>query len=313
VRRRIDRPAPLDTALPRSFSARYGDGVTRGLSLGGGGLFFIAWQVAYLHRLAADGLRVDTADRVVGTSAGSVVATALVAGHLNRVHRELSVLAKVPAVVSALAPSSNLHPSQLRAVELFWQAADADVSTVRAIGHAALAATAPPPAVLRRNISLLVGGGRWPSTALHVSCVDAYSGERCIVTHRAGVTAAGAAAASSAVPGLFSPHPIGDRRCMDGGVSGTGVHLDVLGGARRVLVLALTDGRELVEGMMTAAPGSIQRELDDLAATGTNVELRIPEAVDPNALMSPAAVPEAMAMGARQAAADRESLGAFWA
>jgi NTE family protein len=307
------RSAPFEIGLPRRFSARYGEGVERGLSLGGGGLFFVAWQVAYLHRLAAGGLRFDSADRIVGTSAGSLVATALAGGRLNRVHRELSILAKAPVLVAALAPASNLKPSQLRAVEMFGQAADGDLPTIRAIGHAALAAATPPPAAMRRNLSVLIGARRWPSTSLHVSCVDAYSGERCIVTHQAGVSAAAAAAASSAVPGLFAPQPIGDRRCMDGGVSGTGLHLDVLGGARRALVLGLTDGTDIVEGMLTAAPGSIRTELDDLAATGTHVELRVPEAIDPDELMSPAAVPKAMAMGVRQADADRETLGAFWA
>ena len=51
-----------------------------------------------------------------------------------------------------------------------------------------------------------------------------------------------AVAASSAVPGLFTPQPILDRRCMDGGVSGTGTHLDLVAGARRAVVLHLTDG-----------------------------------------------------------------------
>ena len=39
-----------------------------------------------------------------------------------------------------------------------------------------------------------------------------------------------AVAASSAVPGIFAPQAIGDRRCMDGGVSGPGTHLDLLAG-----------------------------------------------------------------------------------
>ena len=42
---------------------------------------------------------------------------------------------------------------------------------------------------------------------------------------------------------------------MDGGVSGTGTHLDLFGGTRRVLILALTDGSDVTEGMMTSHPG----------------------------------------------------------
>ncbi len=310
---RAERSSSPDTALPQSFEARYADGLRRGLCLGGGGLFFIAWQVAYLHTLAEGGLGLDAADRVVGTSAGSVVASALLGGRLSLVHRELAVLAKAPKVLSALAPASDLRPSQQRALDLFWQAQDSEPATLRAIGHAALAAAGPSPWAMRRNLALVIGARRWPSVALHISCVDAYSGERCIVTDKAGVPVTAAAAASSAVPGLFPPQPIGDRRCMDGGVSGTGSHLDVVAGAQRVVVLALSDGSELTEGMMTSQPGGGRRELDSLIATGTEVEVRMPEVVDPLELMSPAAVPKAMAMGARQAAGDLAVLTKFWA
>jgi NTE family protein len=205
-----------EPALPRSFDARYGTGVRRGLCLGGGGLFFVAWLVAYLNELAGRGLEVQGADRVVGTSAGSVVASALAAGHLRRIHAEISVLTNVPALLAALAPAADLHPSQVRAVEMFAQAADSDVTTLRAIGHAALAAQTPGPEVMRRNISLLVGRGRWPSPALHISCVDAYTGERCVVAGEAGVPVARAVAASSAVPGVFAPSPSGTAAAWTG-------------------------------------------------------------------------------------------------
>ena len=307
-----DRSHPFDIARPRSFEARYGAGLSHGLCLGGGGLFFVAWQTAYLHTLAEGGLNLDAADRVVGTSAGSVVAAALLGGRLNLVHRELAILGKAPKVVSALAPSSDLRPSQQRALDLFWQAQDSEPATIRAIGHAALASAGPAARTMRRNVALIIGAKRWPSPTLHISCVDAYTGERCFVTREAGVAVTTAAAASSAVPGLFPPQLIADRRCMDGGVSGSGTHLDVLAGAQRVLVLALSDGSELTEGMMTSQPSGGRREIEDLMATGTKVELRTPEAVDPLELMSPASVPKALAMGARQASADLADLTSFW-
>jgi NTE family protein len=236
------------------------------------------------------------------------------AGRLTRLHRELGALARLPGVVGALAPASSLSPSQLRALELFRSAVDADSSTIRTIGHAALAASTPRAAVMRRNVALLLGVRRWPGPALAISCVDAYSGERCIVTERAGASPARAVAASSAVPGLFAPQRIGDRVCMDGGVSGSGTHLDVLAGTKRVLVLALSNGSDVLEAMMTVAPGGIEAEMAALAATGTGTEMevRVPESVDPDELMSPAAVPKAMAMGRRQAVADRDGLRAFW-
>jgi NTE family protein len=302
----------VDPVLPRSFDARYGDGLQRGVSLGGGGLFFVAWQVSYLQTLAANGVRFDAADRVVGTSAGSLVASTLTSGKLKRLHSEVLVLAKVPAIVSALAPASKLQPSQERALDLFLQATDGDPHTVQEIGHAALAAVTPRPEVTRRNIALVVGPGRLSSPILHITCVDAYTGERCVVTRHTGTTLARAAAASSAVPGIFAPQAIGDRWCMDGGVSGTGTHLDLVAGAGRVLVLALTDGSDMTDGMMTSHPGSGRQELEDLEKSGSEVVLRTPAEVDMFELMSPAAVPGALAMGARQAKEDVGLLSKFW-
>ena len=183
---------------------------------------------------------------------------------------------------------------------------------MQAIGHAALAAVDPEARGHARNISLVVGTGRWPSPALHITCVDAYTGERCVVTRDSRTSVARAVAASSAVPGIFAPQPIADRRCMDGGVSGTGVHLDLLAGAERVLVLALTDGSEMTEGMMTSHPGEGARELEDLKASGSEVLVRMPAEVDLLELMSPHSVPGALAMGARQAAEDAGLLADFW-
>ena len=220
----------MELAVPRSFEARYGAGVDRGLCLGGGGLFFVAWQTAYLRTLAAHGLRFDNADRVVGTSAGSLVASVLVAGKLNRFHSEISVLAKAPALVSTLAPASQLRPSQQRALDLFLKATDSEVPTLQEIGHAALAAVTPKPDATRRNISLVIGRGRWTSDALHITCVDTYTGERCVVTRKAAITMTRAIAASSAVPGVFAPQPIGDRPSGPVGRGHQGAHL---GAARR--------------------------------------------------------------------------------
>ena len=88
-----------------------------------------------------------------------MVASALVGGKLKRLHSEVSLLAKVPALVSALAPASQLRPSQQRALDLFLTATDAEPATIQEIGHAALAATTPRPEVTRRNISLVLGTG----------------------------------------------------------------------------------------------------------------------------------------------------------
>lgn len=312
-RRLARRTATPHLALPRTFGAHYGAGVERGLSLGGGGLFFVAWQLGYLQTLSTRGVPLGSADRIIGTSAGSVVASALAADRLGRLHTEVSLLGRVPSVVAALAPSAELRPSQERALDLFLKASDGEPATVQEIGFAALAAATPSPAALRRNLGLVLGRSAWPAAALQITCVDAYTGERCVIQEDSGVRVPRAVAASSAVPGIFPPQPIADRRCMDGGVSGTGTHLDLLAGADRVLVLALTDGRDMNEGMMTLPPGGGTAEVAELEATGTSVLIRTPESVDMFELMSPEAVPGALALGARQASADARLIAEFWA
>ncbi len=300
-------------ARPRNFDARHGDGLRLGVSLGGGGVFFVAWQVAYLHEMAARGIDLGGADRVVGTSAGAIVAAVLEAGRVGRLHAELTVVARLPRLLGALAPAGDLRPSQVRAVELFRHAADDDPGTIRAIGYAALAAQTSAPPVMARKLGLILALRRWPSAALNITCVDTYTGERCVITAAAGAGVARAVAASSAVPGLFAPQPIGERRCMDGGVSGSGTHLDLLAGSQRVVVLALTDGRGISQATMTSAVGSTENEFTALRASGSRVFCRTPTSVDPKALMDPTAVPDAIEMARRQAAADAHELRAFLA
>lgn len=298
-------------ARPIDFDRRAGAGSHLGLSLGGGGIFFVAWQVTYLHELELRGVDLRGADRIVGTSAGSLVAAILESGDLKRFEREVSLFARTPALVSVLAPAGKLHDSQQRALDSFVSAQDADPVAIRSIGHEALAARTPSASKMARSVSLVLLRRRWPTSTLHLTCVDALTGERCVVDASSGVPLARAVAASSAVPGIFAPQPIRDRRCMDGGVSGSGTHLDLVAGAERVVVLSLFDGTVDGVGGMTQAPHAYRSELERLEASGSKVLVRSPESVDLTRLMDPHAVGEAVALARRQADADAADLRAF--
>jgi NTE family protein len=309
----VDRGVVIDDALakPVSFDARNGAVVERCLVLGAGGIVFVAWLLGYLRGLAQHGVPIESADRVVGTSAGSVVATVVTAGHLARAHREIGALAKAPGVVAALAPAGDLQPSQQRALELFWTADTARLDTVRAIGHAALAAHTPGVDTLARSLELVLGQRHWTSDALWITSTDAYSGERVVITRAAGVPVHHAAAASSTVPGLFAPQPIGDRKCVDGGVSGSAMHSDLAAGATRALVIAVRDPGDV--GVATNAPGGFARSIDALRASGTAVEVRTSRlaAGDIN-LMDPHQIAPALVLGAEQSEDDAAGLAAFF-
>ena len=299
-------------ALPRSMDARYGRGIERGLVLGGGGIWFVAWQTGYLRRLEELGLHLGLADRLVGTSAGSIVASILAGEKLGGFSRTVDLLTRAPALLERMASSGPLEPSCQRALDTFRDARDCTPETLREIGFAALAARTPTADATARNFAVILRMRRWPSSRLHITCVDTYTGERCVVTRSAGVPLARATAASSAVPGIFAPQPIQDRKCMDGGVAGTGVHLDLVAGARKALVISLVDGTEPELAWGTMTPASIRQEFDDLVATGTQAMRIVPRAEVPEDVMDPRMALSAAQEGMAQADADLARVSDFW-
>jgi NTE family protein len=298
-------------AWPKDFSARSGAGFDRVAVFGGGGLFLLAWHVSYLAELGEHGIDLRKTPRLVGTSAGSVMAAGLAGGKLGRMHKLISTLEKQPAIIDKLAPAGDPCPSQARAREMFWFMPDAEPETIRRVGHAALAAQTPSADTTARTLGLVLGMRRWPSASLHITCMDAFTGERIVVTQAAGVSPARAAAASSSVPGIFSPQPIGERKCMDGGVSHSGIHADLAAGADRAIVLALPNLEVARSTGGTSGAENSDAELAELEATGTRVFHRTPETVDPERLMDPTSVSAAFAMGKRQARDDAAELRTF--
>ena len=302
----------VQIALPRSMDARYGRGIERGLVLGGGGIWFVAGQTGYLRRLEELGLQLGLADRLVGTSAGSIVASILAGEKLAGFGRTVDLLTRAPGLLARMAASGPLEPSCERALDSFRDARDCEPQTLREIGFAALAARTPTAEVTARNFSVILRMRRWPSSRLHITCVDAFTGERIVVTRSAAVPLARAAAASSAVPGIFAPQPIQDRKCMDGGVAGTGVHLDLVAGARRALVISLVDGSEPDLAWGTMTPETIRQEFADLQASGTEALRIVPRTQVPEDVMDPRLAVSAVQEGVAQADDDVALLRDFW-
>jgi len=299
-------------ALPRSMEARYGRGIDRGLVLGGGGVWFVAWQTGYLRRLEELGLGLGSADRLVGTSAGSLVASILAGERLAGFGRTVDLLTRAPGLLALMTSSGPLEPSCQRALDAFRDSRDCTPETLRSIGFAALAARTPSADTTARNLGVILRMRKWPSSRLHITCVDAYTGERCVITRSAAVPLARATAASSAVPGIFAPQPVQDRKCMDGGVAGTGVHLDLVAGARKALVVSLVDGTEPELAWGTMTPESIRQEFTDLVATGTQAMRVVPRAEVPEDVMDPRLAVNAAREGVRQADEDLDRVRDFW-
>lgn len=205
----------------------------RALVLGGGGVTGVAWELGLLAGLAGHGLRLDEAELVVGTSAGSVVG----------------------AQVRSGTPLTQLYEAQLRppreeasarlgtAVLLRWAWAGGrgrDAARARArIGALALSARTPSEQSRRAVIAARLPSPQWPAARLLVTAVDAASGEFVVFDADSGASLVDAVGASCAVPGVWPPVTIGDRRFVDGGVRSP-VNADLAAGCERVVVLAPT-------------------------------------------------------------------------
>lgn len=69
--------APRESLLKGSLRP---DGLRLGESLSGGAEVFVAWQASHLHEMGEQGIDRPGAERVVGTSAGALVAALLEEG-----------------------------------------------------------------------------------------------------------------------------------------------------------------------------------------------------------------------------------------
>lgn len=217
----------------------------RALVLGGGGLAGIAWEVGVLVGLAEGGVDLGLADRVVGTSAGSVVGTLLTTGvDLAAVHEQ-----HLAGASGTTGPPANLDMEALGAELAAAMDGARDAGEMRArLGAWALAADTPPESERLEVIDARLPVKDWPSTDLRISAVDAETGHLAVFTRETRVRLVDAVAASCAVPGVWPPMTVGRRRYIDGGVASV-VHVaradddgfELIGPAARLLVVAPLD------------------------------------------------------------------------
>jgi NTE family protein len=247
----------------------------RTLVLGGGGEYYVAWYCGFFHGLIELGVDpARQAELVVGTSAGAYIGSSMTSGHFQRLRREFDFFGHFPGLFGKLTPVSTSNASQKRAQEINFSVKDGDPSSIRAIGHAALAADnrVNGPAV-ERLAWLLTGDSKtsWPPAKMVTTANDCFTGERLIVhksvADKNGISLAHATAASSSLPGIIGPTLLGQRFCMDGGISKTWAHTDIVAGSKRALVITLTNGYE--GSLLSGIPHNILKEIDALEATGT--------------------------------------------
>lgn len=295
-----------------------GSGKERGIAFGGGGEWFTAWTLAYLSALKENGVDVSNVDVTVGTSAGSLAGAFLASGTFVAATDAFEQLAAQPDVLAKMVPTDTGHASQDRAKSVLASAVSTDPDSIREIGRTAMAARNAPVDGYIKSLDSLLGGVEWPA-AHHVTVVDCFTGELVVLSKADGIPLSTACAASSSLPGVNGPTWIHDRYCMDGGVSGSSTHAEVLTGVKRALVFSMicSEGsgstRASTFGFSERIhPGTARSEVDRLNSAGTRAELICANPPDGIDFMDPRELAGAMARGSERGAKDAATVAAVW-
>jgi NTE family protein len=271
--------------------------------LAGGGLVGIGWEVGVLLGLRDAGVASSGWDRIVGTSAGSVVGAAL--GSPDGLER-LAATDWVAYGEDLAQYMAGLDRDAVGRIDALWfgDPDGPDLATCAEIGRLARSAVTGPADRFEGAIAAILPDDAWP-VALRITAIDAEDGSVRLLDAASGVPLAKAVAASCSVPGVFPPIAIEGHLYIDGGVrSGSG--LDLAAGSRAVIGVApiRQDGhgeRQLVTESATLAAGGSGVVLVR-PATGADVMLPT-DSLDAGQL--PDAVRAGRAAGRAQAAAVR--------
>lgn len=200
------------------------------LVLGGGGPVGGAWLAGVLAGLTEAGIDLRSADVVIGTSAGAVFGSRLLAGvpAAELYERQLSGEDAVRLPVTARQTARFL-----------WAALGSrdPQRSIERLARAALRARTGPESDVFDTVGSLLGDVRdWPERELRITAVDAQTGQVKPFDAHSGVTLLEAVAASCAVPVVWPPVTVAGRRWLDGGSRST-ANLQLARGYRRVLAI----------------------------------------------------------------------------
>ncbi len=255
----------------RTASARASGEKKLGLVLGGGGLIGMGYHAGVIKALEDWGVDVSTADVIVGTSAGSIIASYLAAGwapgdfyayaqgtHPNSRRDRRDQNEEVRRIFEPLW-SNPLERAQRTMGSLFTLASS------RGYWNRAARGREPRSGLKKRFPSGLYSSTEtrirlyedlpeeWPRDDVYICAVDLYTGERVPFGHPSAPPAPfpEAVLASIAIPGMFPPIKIGDRQYVDGGAySATSLDLAADEGCEAILCIAPLGYK--IDGVVTA-------------------------------------------------------------
>lgn len=255
----------------------------RALVLAGGGIAGIAWETGVLQGIADESpaaarLLLDS-DVLVGTSAGSVVATQIGSGATLEELFDRQV-AETSAEIDSGVDIETITEMFLAALgEAYDDSLGRTRQQMQRIGAIALSTKTVPEPVRRQVIAQRLPSHEWPRRALRITAIDTATGELVVFDSESDAELIDAVAASCAVPGAWPPVTVAGRRYMDGGVASS-VNLGVARDcdAAVVLVPAAPDapspfgaGPAAEIAAFDGAAVAVFADADSLKAFGPNV------------------------------------------
>ena len=277
--------------------------MTRALICGGGGSVGTAWETGWFAGLQQQGVWLNDADLILGTSAGAGVGVQVACGHdmMAQVERYRAA-GKRAAAGGATAVLNINDTSGFRPLFERGQKAgrNGDVNVRKEISDAAR--NAIPTIELEPFLKTFkyLANEPWPPS-YRAACVNIDTYEFEAIGHELGGSLQYGVAAGCAVPGVYPPIQVGEHFYVDGGcLSPTSVDLGI--GYDKTLVLLVAE-----------AP---QHEIDALIASGTphliiDVDADVREVWGEN-LMDASLAFESAELGLAQGLRDAERVKAFW-
>jgi NTE family protein len=270
------------------------------LVFGGGGITGIAWEIGIVAGLADAGVDLRSADRVIGTSAGSVVGTLLrsdqpleeiYGAQLAEEAEEIGAKMGLGVILRyILAGGFSRDPRQAR----------------RRIGRMALRARTPA-ADRQKIIEARIAVRDWPDRRLLITAVDADTGDPMVFDSSSGVPLMSAVAASCAVPLVWPPVEINGRRYIDGGVRSI-ANVDLASGADEVVVVAPVDAAIRKRGRISS---QLERLGPDVRSVVITPDAESRAAIG-RQVLDPTRRPIAAEAGRRQGRLEAGRVAAIW-
>lgn len=287
--------------------------MSKALVLGGGGPIGVAWEAGLLAGLADAGVDLSDADRIVGTSAGSIVGARLARGDAPSDLFEASGTVSSPGGGGPTVDADALMAIGTAIFEGLTGARPHD-EIVRELGLKALAAETIAEEAFVGLVGLTLGA-EWPDRDYACTAFDVDSGAFVAWDAASGAPFERAVTSSCSVPGIFPPITIGNRRFMDGGVI-SGTNAGLAAGHDKVVIVSVIS--RVVPGAEAFLRGPLDLEIAALRDAGAEVELvEFDDATQTAAggnLMdfTPAAVDAVGTAGVAQGQTEAERIGTVW-